>query len=72
MTELEIIDRLRQKVPLLRGSGIILGIGDDCAIFRQKRSREDLLFTTDLMIEDVHFRRRTPPRRSDTRLLPAA
>ena len=34
---------------------IELGIGDDCAIFRP-RAHEDLLFTTDQMIEDVHFR----------------
>ncbi len=36
-----------------------LGIGDDCAIFRP-RPNEDLLFTTDQMIEDVHFLRTQP------------
>jgi thiamine-monophosphate kinase len=32
-----------------------LGLGDDCAIYRPRGSREDLVFTTDLLIEDVHF-----------------
>jgi thiamine-monophosphate kinase len=41
------------------GSPLVLGIGDDCAIYRPGRSSEDLLFTSDLFIEDVHFRRET-------------
>src|SRR5438270_1053787 len=40
-------------------AGVVLGIGDDCAIFRPRGAAEDLLFTTDLFIEDVHFRRST-------------
>ena len=36
-------------------SGVVLGIGDDCCIYRP-RSGEDLVFTTDFLIEDVHFR----------------
>lgn len=37
------------------------GIGDDCAVYRPRESKIDLLFTTDLLIEDVHFRRATHP-----------
>ena len=36
-----------------------LGIGDDCAIFRPRGKSEELVFTTDMLIEDVHFRRTT-------------
>jgi thiamine-monophosphate kinase len=44
--------------PAVGKSGLLLGIGDDCAIFRPRRA-EDLLFTTDLLIEDVHFTHQT-------------
>ena len=40
-------------------SPVVLGIGDDCAVYRPRGGREDLVFTTDLLIEDVHFRRQT-------------
>lgn len=39
---------------------LIAGIGDDCAILRP-RAGEDLLLTTDLAVEDVHFTRATHP-----------
>jgi thiamine-monophosphate kinase len=59
--EVEILDSIRRRVRLPRGSGLVLGIGDDCAIFRQRGAPDDLLFTTDLMIEEVHFRHETHP-----------
>jgi thiamine-monophosphate kinase len=61
MNEIGIVERIRQMAEVstqharVRAPHLILGIGDDCAIFRP-RDGEDLLFTTDQMIEDVHFR----------------
>ena len=37
----------------------MLGIGDDCAIYRPRGSADDLLFTCDLLIEGAHFLRET-------------
>jgi thiamine-monophosphate kinase len=57
--EVEFVERLRRRVGIPKSAGAVLGIGDDCAIFRPRGAAEDLLFTTDLLIEDVHFRRAT-------------
>jgi thiamine-monophosphate kinase len=47
MTELQLIEKIR-RISKSRY------IGDDCAIYRPP-ANQDLLFTTDQMIEDVHF-----------------
>src|SRR3954452_8549593 len=56
-SEADLLDSIRRRVGAPRG--VVLGIGDDCAIFRPRQSPDDLLFTTDLFVEDVHFRRST-------------
>jgi thiamine-monophosphate kinase len=58
-SEKHITDRLRALSAVPASSCIVLGIGDDCAIYRPRGSADDLLFTTDLFIEGRHFLRET-------------
>lgn len=57
-SESSLLETIRRRAGVAKG-GVVLGIGDDCAIFRPRRATDDLLFTTDLFVEDVHFRRAT-------------
>jgi len=56
-----ILEAVRRQAHWPRRREVLLGIGDDCAIYRQRGASEDLLFTTDLLIEDIHFRRASHP-----------
>ncbi|HWC95086.1 MAG TPA: thiamine-phosphate kinase [Candidatus Sulfopaludibacter sp.] len=58
-SEWQLTERIRRLANLPRATGLELGIGDDCAIFRPRGSDSDLLFTTDMLIEETHFRRQT-------------
>jgi thiamine-monophosphate kinase len=62
MGELELIERIRSGWGGRRtvGKGVVLGIGDDCAILRVPRGHE-VLVTTDFTLEGRHFRREWHP-----------
>lgn len=53
MNELARVERIRRAAG---AKHLVRGIGDDCAVYRP-RPGEDLVFTIDLLIEDVHFTR---------------
>jgi thiamine-monophosphate kinase len=53
--ELAIIDQIRRRVARSLPTGLNLGIGDDCALLRLKPG-EEVAVTTDLSIQDRHFR----------------
>lgn len=58
MTEDTILAALRKRLPASSGH-LLLGIGDDAAIYRPKAGH-DLVFTTDMMHEERHFLRGYP------------
>jgi thiamine-monophosphate kinase len=60
MNELGIVERLRQRLPR-RDPRLLLGIGDDCALYRPADG-EELIFTSDMFLEGTHFRSGTDPR----------
>ena len=55
MRELELVERIRAG-GRLRGAGVRIGIGDDCAVLRL-RAGEEMVVTTDFLLEGRHFLR---------------
>jgi thiamine-monophosphate kinase len=53
--EFALIDRIAARLP--SGPAVTLGIGDDAAVLAPTGENAFLLVTTDLLIEDIHFRR---------------
>jgi thiamine-monophosphate kinase len=53
LTETEVIKMIRARAG--GGTGVRVGIGDDCAVLEPGRGL--LVVTTDLLLEDIHFRR---------------
>src|SRR5215213_4985548 len=58
-SEFDFINLLRQRVASSSQS-IVTGIGDDAAVFRNNSGKETVI-STDLLVEDIDFRRTTTP-----------
>lgn len=53
--EFELIGSIKERFETPQG---VVGIGDDCAVLRQHDGVETVV-TTDMLVEDVHFRRKS-------------
>ena len=62
-SEFDFISRIKRRAAGARGAqadGLVLGIGDDAAVFNG-RGRRDTVITADLLVEDIDFRRTSLP-----------
>jgi len=53
--EFELIERIRRLAAGGQGKDVVLGIGDDAALLRPRRG-EDMVVTSDALVEGTHFR----------------
>jgi len=53
--EFGLIQKISQKVRI--SASVVKSIGDDCAVLKYTKQKY-LLFTTDMIIEDIHFRKK--------------
>ena len=60
--EFGLIARLARTLAT-RDASVAVGIGDDCAVLRGGDPKKFFLLTCDPVVEGIHFRRNTPPRR---------
>jgi thiamine-monophosphate kinase len=51
--EFEFIDKIKRGT-IYRDSGVLKGIGDDCAVLKPSDGKA-ILITTDILVEDTHF-----------------
>jgi thiamine-monophosphate kinase len=56
--EKRLIARLARRIR--HGAGVVRGIGDDCAVLKAPKGK-DLLFACDMLVEGVHFLKRSRP-----------
>ena len=54
-SEFDFIKQIQQKAAAQSAADLVLGIGDDAAIWREQTGRESLI-TVDLLVEDVDFK----------------
>ena len=56
--EIALIERFRKRIRL--DSSVVKGSGDDAAVIRWRKDKY-LLFTCDMLIENIHFEKKTAP-----------